>query len=62
MTIDMHEAKKLFFQYDGSRFSMSRDGVEADYLNAGVPPEAEAAWLRELTQDKLRLLSQEGKR
>ncbi|MFI5386997.1 MAG: hypothetical protein ACHQ50_12860 [Fimbriimonadales bacterium] len=56
----MKEAKELFFQYDGSRFYMSHDGVEADYLSAGVPPEAEAAWLRELTQDKLRLLSQEG--
>src|ERR1700679_3501078 len=56
----MKEAKGLFFRYDGSRFYMSRDGVEADYLNAGVAPEAEAAWLRELTQDKLRLLAQEG--
>ena len=56
----MKKAKGLFFRYDGSRFYMSRDGVEADYLNAEVPPEAEAAWLRELTQDKLRLLSEEG--
>ncbi len=39
---------------------MSRDGVEADYLKASVPPEEEAAWLRELTLDKLRLLSREG--
>ncbi len=60
MTMDMHEAKKLFFRYDGSRFYMSRDGVEGDYLNAGVPPEAEAAWLKELTQDKLRLITQDG--
>jgi hypothetical protein len=58
--MDMQEAKKLFFQYDGSLFYMSRDGVEADYLKAGIPPEAETAWLMELTQDKLRLLSQEG--
>ena len=40
---------------------MSRNGVDADYLKAGVPPEAaETAWLRVLTQDKLRLLSREG--
>ena len=58
--MNMQEAKELFFQYDGSRFYMSRDGVEADYLKAGVAPEAEAAWLRELTLDKLRLLSREG--
>ncbi len=58
--MDTQEAKKLFFQYDGSLFYMSRDGVDADYLKAGVPQEAETAWFRELTQDKLRLLSREG--
>jgi hypothetical protein len=58
--MDTQEAKGLFFRYDGSRFYMSRDGVEAGYLEAGVPPEAEAAWLRELTCDKLRFLSHGG--
>jgi len=39
---------------------MSRDGVEADYLEAGVPLEVEAAWLEELKHEKLRHLSQKG--
>src|SRR5262249_32272912 len=60
MALGMREAKQLFFRYDGSHFFMSRDGVEAEYQSAGVPPEVEAAWLEELTCDKLRLLSQDG--
>jgi hypothetical protein len=58
--MDLQEAKRLFFEYDGSRFYMSRDGVEANYREAGVPPETEAAWLRELTRAKLDLLSREA--
>jgi hypothetical protein len=58
--MDLQEARGLFDRYDGSRFYMSRDGVEAAYLEAGVPREVESAWLEELKQDKLRLLSQEG--
>jgi hypothetical protein len=58
--MDMREAKELFCRYDGSRFYMSRDGREADYQEAGVPPEVEATWLEELKRDKLRLLSQKG--
>jgi hypothetical protein len=58
--MDMQEAKKLFFQYDGSRFYMSRDGVESDYLKAAVPPGVEATWLEELKRDKLRHLSRRG--
>lgn len=58
--MDMQEAKELFFQYDGSRCYMSRDGRETDYLEAGVPREVEVTWLEELKRDKLRLLSEKG--
>ena len=46
--MDLQSARDLFFRYDGSRFYMSRDGVEADYQEAGVPPEVETTWLEEL--------------
>ncbi len=55
--MDIPEAKTLFFKYDGSRFYMSRDGVEATYQLFNVPREVEAAWLQELTRVKLQLLS-----
>jgi hypothetical protein len=58
--MDMKEAKKLFVRYDGSRFYMSRDGVEADYMRARIPSEVEVTWLEELKRDKLRHLSQRG--
>lgn len=58
--MDLQEARELFVRYEGSRFYISRDGMEADYLEAGVPVEAEAAWLAELKHEKLRRLSQEG--
>jgi hypothetical protein len=56
----MKEAKRLFFAYDGSCFYMSRDGAAAKYLEAGVPPEFESAWLDELTRIKLRSLRRKG--
>jgi hypothetical protein len=56
----LREAKKIFFEYDGSRFYMSRDGVETAYVNAGVPPKTEAAWLEKLTQQKLAALQLKG--
>jgi hypothetical protein len=58
--MDIEEAKRLFFAYDGSRFYMSRDGVEETYREAGVPLKVESAWLKELTQIKLRSLGQRG--
>jgi len=56
----LREAKKIFFEHDGSRFHMSRDGVEAAYVNAGVPAKTEAAWLEELRQQKLAALQSKG--
>ena len=58
--MDLQEARQLFDQYDGSRFYMSRDGVETAYLEAGIPSELEGDWLEELKRDKLRHLSQKG--
>lgn len=58
--MDLDDARKLFFDYDGSRFYMSRDGVESSYEEACVPREVEATWLEELTRDKLGLLAREG--
>jgi hypothetical protein len=58
--MNRQEAKKLFLQYDGSRFFMSRDGVESDYLGAGVPRKVEKTWLEELKRKKLRQLSKKG--
>lgn len=58
--MDLREAKELFFRYDGSRFFMSRDGVEAEYLGAKVPARVEAEWLTELKRAKLHLLSRAG--
>ena len=58
--MDMKEARRLFMTYDGSCFYMSRDGVEATYREAGVPPEVESAWLKELTHVRLRALPRKG--
>lgn len=56
----LSDAKKMFFDYDGSRFYMSRDGVETKYLSADVPPPTETAWLEELTEQKLGALQSKG--
>lgn len=53
-------ARKLFFEYDGSRFYMSRDGVEDHYRKHGVPSELELQWLNELTQQKLENFHENG--
>jgi hypothetical protein len=57
---DLTRARELFFDYDGSRFYMSRDGVDAEYERSGVPPEVERAWLEDLTAKKLGLLAAPG--
>lgn len=53
-------ARKLFFEYDGSRFYMSRDGVENEYRQYGVSSELEIQWLEELTQQKLEKFREDG--
>jgi len=54
------KARELFIRYEGSRFYMSRDGLEASYLEHRVPKEVEARWLEELTAQRLRELSMSG--
>ncbi len=56
---DEAQAKELFFSYDGSRFYMSRDGVEKTYSGFDVPPETEREWLAELTETRVRELDGE---
>lgn len=53
-------AKELFIAYIGSRFYMSRDGVEAEYLSSAVSSETEKQWMAELTQQKLADLAMAG--
>ncbi|WP_460010528.1 hypothetical protein, partial [Mycobacterium avium] len=53
---DFAKAREIFFNYDGSRFYMSRDGVEAEYERFSVPKEVENKWLEELTTHKLSML------
>jgi len=57
---DLPGARELFSDYDGSRFYMSRDGVDVEYERYGVPPDVERAWLEELTAKKLELLASPG--
>ena len=54
------KARKLFFDYDGSRFFMARDDVEAEYLNFKVDAATETKWLIELTDQKLKDLEYKG--
>ena len=56
----LESAKQIFFRYDGSRFYMSRDGLEEAYLQARVPAQIEAAWLAELTDQKVDALGKPG--
>jgi hypothetical protein len=56
----MERARELFFQYDGSRFYMSRDGVESEYLDYAVPRELELQWRQQLTAEKIAKLDQPG--
>jgi hypothetical protein len=58
LTLD--KAKRLFVEYDGSRFYMSRNGVEEQYARMQVPTSVESEWLEELTTAKLEQLSSPG--
>jgi hypothetical protein len=50
---EFEDAKKIFFDYNGSRFGMAHDGVDVSYARAEVPSEIEAQWLAELKAEKL---------
>lgn len=59
-SMNLSNAKELFFRYDGSLFYMYRDGVEKDFLNLQIPESLLAEWLEELTNSKLKQLNSPG--
>jgi hypothetical protein len=62
MSNDRHKtAKRLFFDYDGSTFYMSRNDVETVYKAYHVPIEIENEWKRELTALRLSQYRETGK-
>lgn len=48
---DIHKAKKIYFDYAGSGFQMSREGVLPEYKKYNVSKEQEAKWLEELLEN-----------
>jgi hypothetical protein len=58
--MNLSEAKKIFFQYDGSLFYMSRDGADSQYAEMNIPKETETLWLEELTSEKVESLKSSG--
>lgn len=58
--MSLRAAKTLFFEYEGSLFYMSRNGVDDQYRSYGVTKSQEAAWLKELTTIQLERLSEPG--
>lgn len=54
---DFVAARELFFRHDGSRFYMSRNGLEEEYLAHRVPKNLEVKWMRQLTEQHARSLS-----
>jgi len=58
--VNLDQAKKLFFKYDGSSFYMAHDGVAEEYRSANVPIEKEREWMADLTQQKLTALAEKG--
>ena len=58
--MNFNKARQLFFAHDGSRFYMSRNGVEDQYARMQVPTSIESGWLEELTALKLKQLSSAG--
>ncbi|MEO5911748.1 MAG: hypothetical protein ABIP95_12735 [Pelobium sp.] len=57
---DLQKAKKLFFNYDGSTFYMSRNGVEGEYQSYHIPDLLQNEWLNELRAEKLTVLNEPG--
>jgi len=56
----LDRAREIFFAYEGSRFYMSRDGVDSEYQRFSVPRELEKQWLDELTVIQLDMLESPG--
>ena len=57
---DEARARQLFFDFDGSEFYMSRDGVEDEYRALKVPKDLRRKWMRDLTAKHLAALDQPG--
>ncbi len=49
-------AKEIYFQYDGNKFQMMRDGVNEEYLQYKIPDFQEKEWLKELINKKINQL------
>jgi len=61
MTSGKYEAaRRLYFEHDGSKFYMWKNGTDDEYERYHVPSTLEAAWLEELTQSKLEELDKPG--
>lgn len=60
--MDMREARRIFFDYDGYYFHMDRElpRHQMESIRANVTPEIRAAWMEELTERALRTLTEEG--
>ncbi len=56
----IEKAKKLFFDYSGSTFYMSRDGVEKEFQSFNVPDRLQDEWFIELREQKLLKLKERG--
>lgn len=54
----IEKAKELFFQYDGSRFYMSRNGVEDEFAIYNISEALQKQWLLELREQKLAKLGE----
>lgn len=59
-TQKLERAKRLFMEYDGSRFYMSRDGIENEYASYGVTVATEIEWIQELENEKLKKIEEKG--
>lgn len=46
----IEKAKKLFFDYSGSAFYMSRDGVESEFRSYNVPVRLQDEWFIEIVR------------
>lgn len=58
----LNRARKLFYDHDGSRFYMSRNGVEKEFLSYNVPESLQSEWLADITNTYITELKRSGRR
>ena len=58
--MSLRAARKLFFEYEASKFGMWHEGVYDRYCSYGVTESQESAWLAELTALQLSRLAEPG--